>query len=175
MACTVATFQNLTLCPDWSVGLGKALYLGFPADFTAVPTPPLLTSAITNEEYATAVGTFTAVALKGFVKMELDITQKLEINSKISENGAVMTSIKGRIVFSKDALGFIKKLQPRTSMVVVVDKPHGVRLQMGYTGFETVVKSWDIKEGVDMSYADFEFENIVPPLVYTGVAIPMQP
>lgn len=175
MACTVATFQNLTLCQGWSVGLGKALYLGFPADFTAVPTPPILTSAITNEDYAVAVGTFTAVAAKGFVKMELDITQKLEIETKISENGASMVSTKGRIVFSKDALGFIKKLKPRTSVLIVVDKPHGERILIGYAGFEAVLKTWDIKEGVDMSYADFEFECIVLPMIYTAATIPMQP
>lgn len=174
MACTVAILQHLALCQGWTVGLGETLKIGFPADFTAVPTPPPLTAIITNEVYAEAVGTFTAPALKGFVSMELDNTSKLELNPKISENGATMTSIKGRIAFSKDALGFIKKLQPRTKILAIVDKPHGERLMIGYAGFECTVKSWDIKEGVEMSYADFEFDASVLPLVYTPATIPMQ-
>lgn len=173
MACTEALLENLSLCQAYSVGLGETLKLGLPKDFTAMPTPPVLTNTITNEAYAVAVGSFTAVADKGFATVELDPTSKPNLKVSVDANGAITTTFKGRISFSKDALGFIKKITPRTKVILVIDKPHGEHLIVGYKGFEATIGKWDYEEGEKACFADFEVMATVHPLIYTGTTIPV--
>jgi len=174
MACPIATIENLAQCQGWSVGIGETLKIGLPADFTVTPLPPVLTNSITNEAYATAVGTFTPVTDKGFISVELDPTSEPNLKVDVDANGAVATMFKGRIAISKDALGFCKKLAPRTKVLLCLDKPHGERLLIGYKGFEATITKWALDESKKNSFADFEIMAFVHPLVYTGAAVPVQ-
>ena len=162
--CVIAALESLQACPDWSTGLSATVKVGYSQDFTTVPVPAVVPAlgVITNAALATSVGAFTAPANKGFVMMDIDDTGRdMEIKEVEDSNGAITLSIKFKVRNSKDALGMKKKLKARTKVLLVVDKPHGESIQIGYKGFEAFVKQTEAMEGSKDSHIQFEFECFV--------------
>jgi hypothetical protein len=167
--CNFAKLETLVGCPDWSTGLGSTIKIGYSADFSATPTPAVIPAlgVITNVDLATSTGTYTTASVgKGFIEMDVDdINRDFDIQEETDANGAITLTIKAKVLMSKDALGFKKKLKPRTKILMVIPKPHGESLQIGYKGFEAFVDKNTVMESSKESHISFEFK------CYVGMSI----
>lgn len=155
--CNKKLLEKVAQCSSWGTGLSNELLVAYADTFSATPAPPVMDGTTTNAAAITSTGAFTPVtANDGFVALTLDTETKVVDFSTVQDsNGAVTTTITGRLHASPSALGFARKIQTKSQLLMAATRKEGQKMLYGRQGFPCVVTQWDIKDASKEAYIDF--------------------
>jgi hypothetical protein len=173
MSCvTSLKVEHLKRCATTEPGFRTKLNYGRQADFTTTPLAPLITDTITNEDAGTAIGTFVAVATKGFATIDVFMDKPLEEAFKL--NGQSLESeLDFYVQNNAEGKGFIRKFK-NEYMIFAPESINGDFILIGDSKTAAMISEIEGKNGTE-SYIKFKVKSMPFLGLHWSGTLPMIP